>query len=76
MPCMGPDLGEARKRGNEIGRLMFFELVNKHNLLDISDPKYDSIFMLPGAKKRWEYAKELFIRSVEEIFVEDAANGF
>ena len=32
MPCMGPDLGEARKRGNEIGRLMFFELVNKTRL--------------------------------------------
>lgn len=76
MPCMGPDLNLARKQGREVGEKLLAQLIKDHHLLEISDPKYDGIFRLPGSVKRWDEAKESFLKSVEELFVEDACNGF
>jgi len=77
MPCMGPDLDYARRHGNEVGRELLAQLMKTHNLWDITDEKMDKkFFHLPGAKTRWNKAKSDFIKAVEDLFVEDAANGF
>lgn len=59
MPCMGPDLEAARKRGQEVGKKILDELIKQHNLWDITNK-----------------SKHEFIQAVEELFVEDACNGF
>jgi hypothetical protein len=76
MPCMRPDLEAARKRGNQIGQELLARLIDEHSMLDISTWKDKGILILPGADARWTKAKEDFIKAVEELFVEDEANGF
>lgn len=76
MPCMGPDLNLARKQGREVGEKLLAQLIKDNHLLEISDPKYDVIIRIPGSVKRWDKAKEDFLKAVEELFVEDACNGF
>ena len=75
MPCMGPDLTLARKHGRKVGEKLLARLI-KNSLCDITDPKWDRMLKLPGAEKRWKRAKERFLKSVEELFVEDESNGF
>jgi hypothetical protein len=72
---MGPDLKLARKYGRKVGEKLLADLI-KDSLWDITDPKYDRMLKLPGATKRWKRAKERFLKSVEELFVEDESNGF
>ena len=76
MPCMGPDLGAARKHGRNTGESMLKGLIERENFLDIDDPKYNDLPGFPGDRERWKAAKEKFIQAVEELFVEDAANSF
>ena len=79
MPCMGPDLIYARELGREVGAELFAQLIKKHKLSDITDKQdkdNDKYIRLPNSENRWNKAKQEFIRSVEEIFVEDACNGF
>lgn len=76
MPCMGPDLDAARRLGRRIGEETLNSLMDKYHLYDVTDPKYDRMLHWPGSRERWTTAKENFIKSVEELFVEDATNGF
>lgn len=76
MPCMGPDLTAARKHGREVGEELLAQLIKQHNLLDLDDSEYKKMIRLPGSEKRWTKSKAEFIRAVEELFVEDACNGF
>ena len=85
MPCMGPDQNYARQRGNEVGKDLLEELINHHLVMfnalkmwDITadECKKQDFVKLPNAEKRWNKAKKMFVKAVEELFVEDAANGF
>lgn len=76
MPCMGPDLTFARKQGREVGEKLLAQLINEHHFWDITANKEDGMLRLPGANARWDKAKAEFIHAVEELFVEDACNGF
>jgi hypothetical protein len=77
MPCMGPDLKSARQLGNEVGKVLLEQLIDHHSMWDISEEDKTKVqFFLPGAEKRWKRAKAKFIKAVEELFVEDACNGF
>ena len=78
MPCMGPDLTAARKQGREVGAKFLARLIKENNLWDVSAPEeqHPDLIRLPGSHSRWDKAKAEFIRSVEELFVEDACNGF
>lgn len=76
MPCMGPDLNLARKHGREVGEKLLAQLIKDHHLIEISHPKYDIVIRLPDASKRWDKTTEDFLKAVEELFVEDACNGF
>lgn len=78
MPCMGPDLNYARKHGHIVGEKLFADLIKKHSLWDITadECKQQDFVRLPNAEKRWNKAKVGFIKAVEKLFVEDAANGF
>ena len=69
MACQGPDLNEARKFGKRVGEALFEELLKEYNI-------GTSPFILPNADKRWKKVKQSFIKSVEEIFVEDECNFF
>lgn len=69
MACQGPDLNEAKKFGKKVGEALFEELVKEYNM---GTPP----FVLPNADKRWKKAKQSFIKSVEELFIEDACNSF
>ncbi len=75
MPCMGPDLNYARLHGNEVGKALLEELIDHNSMWDVSEDKTKS-WCLPGAEKRWKKAKAKFIKAVEDLFVEDAANSF
>jgi hypothetical protein len=74
MPCGGPDIKLARIRGREVGEKLFVQLINENNLDDITSR--DSFLLLPNAKSRWDEAKEKFLSSIEDLFEEDACNGF
>lgn len=76
MACMGPDLDDARRRGNEIGKILLDFLMTTHRFWDVTDPKFNDMLLLPGARARWDNAKDAFIKATEELFVEDASNGF
>ncbi len=76
MPCMGPDLDAARKHGREVGKELLDRLIDNYSLWDISKEDRGKFLLLPNAEKRWKKAKAKFIKAVEEIFVEDACNGF
>ncbi len=76
MPCIGPDLKEIRKHGQEAGKKLLVRLIDEHKLRDISADKDSRILRLPGSDGRWKQAKKEFVRAVEELFVEDACNGF
>jgi hypothetical protein len=75
---MGPDLNEARKQGREVGAKLLAQLIKENKLEDITAPKnqHSNLIRLPNSHSRWDKAKQEFIRSVEELFVEDACNGF
>ena len=66
---MGPDLMHAREKGNKVAKEMLNNLFKQHGL-------DDTWVMLPKAGQRWKKAKADFIKSVEDMFVEDAANSF
>ena len=79
MPCMGPDLKAARQQGREVGEVYLAQLIKQHNLWDITDKRdkdNEKYLRLPNSENRWNKAKQEFIRAVEELFVEDACNGF
>ena len=78
MPCMGPDLKAARQQGREVGAKLLAQLIKDNNLWDICPEEWKgkNVILLPGSTKRWDKTKAEFIRSVEELFVEDACNGF
>lgn len=76
MPVMGPDLGLAREKGEEIGSKLLVKLIEEHNLLDITSPKFADFGTFPGAKKRWDETKAKFVAAVAELFIEDCANGW
>lgn len=76
MPCMGPDLDFAHRKGCEIGAKLLEQLIKEHRLMDIDNPKYEKMFNLPGAQERWKKAKQDFINAVGFIFEEDSSNGF
>lgn len=76
MPCMGPDLEAARKHGNCVAQSFLDEIICVGQLIDLGDEKYDGMVTLPGARERWGAAKAAFVKAVEDLFVEDAANGF
>lgn len=69
MACQGPDLKEAKKLGTQVGEALFNELIDEYNMSN-------QLFTFPASKKRWEKAKKTFIKSVEDLFVEDASNSF
>lgn len=75
---MGPDLTFARKQGRVVGEKLLAQLIKEHKLWDVTAPQYEGtgLPVLPGSKKRWVGASKKFIRAVEELFVEDACNGF
>ena len=75
---MGPDLTSARKHGQEVGAKLLARLIEENKLWDVTAPEkqHPDIIRLPGSYSRWDKAKKEFIRSVEELFVEDACNGF
>ena len=66
---MGPNLEYAREKGNKIAQKMLENLCIQYIMNDYQ-------FILPNSKERWEKAKADFIKSVEELFVEDACNTF
>lgn len=68
MECQGPDLNEARKFGKQVGEALFSELVKNYKMSESSG--------WVDSQKRWNKAKKSFIKSVEELFVEDACNSF
>lgn len=72
MPCMGPDLKEARKRGKKVGERLIKTLIKKEKLYDIDRWGAD----LPGSSERWKKAKNKFVTSVADLFEESAANSF
>lgn len=77
MPCMGPDLKEARTQGQEVGAKLLARLIDENKLWDITDKAYNEKFLhFPNSENRWDKAKKEFVRAVEELFVEDACNGF
>jgi hypothetical protein len=78
MPCMGPDLTLARKHGRKVGEQLLAQLIKDNHFWDITAPedKTKCVLRLPGAEKRWDKAKEGFLKAVEELFVEDESNGF
>ena len=76
MPVNGPNLDWASNKGREVGEALLAKLIEEHNLLDITEPKYDKMLNLPNAKERWIAAKEAFVKTVEELFLEDAANSW
>ena len=39
MPCMGPDCNAARCRGREVAEKMLADMIDQHNLFDVSDPR-------------------------------------
>lgn len=69
MACQGPDLNDARNFGKKVGEALFEELIEQYK---ICTPP----FVLPNADKRWKKVKQSFIKSVSELFVEDACNSF
>ena len=73
MPCMGPDLTEARKHGREVGAKLLARLIKDNYLWDITDSKWDKCF---GRRAAWIKAKKKFVKVVEELFIEDACNSF
>ena len=76
MPCMGPDCDFAAKKGRETGGKMFAQLVADHSFMDLSREKWGNHRGLPGAEERWLDAKSRLVKAVEDLFVEDACNGF
>ena len=79
MPCMGPDLKEARTQGQEVGAKLLAQLIDENKLWDITDKAdkdTEKFLHLPNSENRWDKAKKEFVRAVEELFVEDACNGF
>ena len=73
---MGPDLNAAKKAGNKVGKELLKQLINQHNLYDVTKTKYKTMIQLPHSRARWKQAKTDFVRAVEEIFIEDACNSF
>jgi hypothetical protein len=75
---MGPDLKLARQQGREVGAKVLAQVIKDNNLWDVTAPKeqHAGIIQLPGSHSRWDKAKREFIAAVEELFVEDACNGF
>jgi hypothetical protein len=69
MALQEPDLDYARKFGKQVGESLFEELLSEYKM-------HNQLFVIPDSKKRWAKAKREFIKSVEELFVEDACNGF
>ena len=69
MACQEPDLDYARKLGNQVGEALFEELLKEYKM-------NNQLFVIPNSKKRWENNKRKFIKSVEDLFVEDACNSF
>lgn len=71
MPCGGPDLNAARRDGNKAAQELLEYLHQKHHIYIKGGP-----FIWPGSKERWEKAVNDFTKAVENIFEEDATNGF
>ena len=74
MPCMGPDIEFARKQGNKVAEELFADIVKQHKLIDPLEPS--ETFVLPKADLRWKKIKKQFVKAVEDMFEEDACNGF
>lgn len=75
MACQGPDLDGARDFGKKVAEALLEELIKEYKLADPTNPKY-KVISLGNAKKRWKKAKEMFVKSVQEMFVENACNSF
>lgn len=75
---MGPDLKEARKRGQELGIKLLARVIKDNNMWDVTAPKMKGhkFILLPNSENRWDKAKRKFVRAIEELFEEDACNGF
>ena len=76
MPCMGPDITLAREQGRVVGEELLARLIKDNNLWDITKTRNEESIQLFKSKVRWIKVKREFIRAVEELFVEDACNGF
>lgn len=69
MACQGPDIDGARTLGKRVGEALFEELLREYGM-------NNQLFVIPNSKKRWENNKKRFIKSVEDLFVEDSCNLF
>jgi hypothetical protein len=73
---MGPDITLAREQGRVVGEELLARLIKDNNLWDITKTRNEESIQLFKSKVRWIKVKREFIRAVEELFVEDACNGF
>lgn len=75
MACQGPDLNYAKNFGKKVAEALLDELIKEYKLADPTNPKY-RVISLPNSEKRWKKARGMFVKSVQELFVEDACNSF
>ena len=78
MPCGGPDLEQARKEGEKIGKELFRQLVKEFKLTDLADPDYPigRYGTGPKAVERWTAAKAKFIEAMGDLWVEEWSNSW
>jgi hypothetical protein len=75
MACQGPDLDGARDFGKKVADALLEELIKEYKLADPTNPKY-KVISLGNSKNRWKKARGMFVKSVQELFVENACNSF
>lgn len=75
MACQGPDLNGARIFGKKVADALLEELSKEYKFIDPTNPKNKKV-VIPNADKRWKKAREMFVKSVQELFVEDESNSF
>ena len=75
MACQGPDLDGARSFGKKVAEALLEELIKEYNLTDPTSSR-TKIISVGNAEKRWKKTRGMFIKSVQELFVEDVCNSF
>lgn len=75
MACQGPDIDGAKNLGKKVAEALLEELIKEYKLADPTNSK-TRVTSLPNAERRWKKTRGMFIKSVQELFVEDASNSF
>lgn len=75
MACQGPNLDEAKTFGKQVAEALLDELIKEYKMIEPINLKLKGVALL-NADKRWKKAREMFTKSVQELFVEDACNSF